>query len=109
VVIVVIARPSWRPALPTNLANVARTTVDHALREINEHVTLSGSGLCRICRIGGPCTRRAVAERTLRSYNFLPQRQPGATRPELIGLRRINLGAVSALDCGGLPEGRVRT
>lgn len=80
----------------TYLASAAQTAIARALYEINEHVTLSGSGLCHACQIVGPCARRVAAERTLRSYNFLPQRRPGATRPELIGLRRIRPSTVSA-------------
>jgi len=73
----------------TYLTNVAQVRVAHAHTEINEHATLSGDGLCRTCQVDGPCARRIAAERILRSCNLLPQRQPGATRPELIGLRRI--------------------
>jgi len=87
----------WRALMATTyLASVAQTTIARALYEINEHVALSSSGLCRTCQIEGPCVRRSAAERTLRSYNLLPQRQPGATRPELIGLRRISPSTVSA-------------
>jgi hypothetical protein len=85
----------------TYFASAAQTTVARALYEINEHVTLSGSGLCRACQAEGPCARRAAAERTLRSYNFLPQRRPCATRPELIGCRRIRPSTVSAGAGGG--------
>jgi site-specific DNA recombinase len=70
----------------TYLASVAQANVANALYEINEHATLSGSGLCRVCQVEGPCARRNTAERTLRSCNLLPQRSPGVTRPELIGL-----------------------
>jgi hypothetical protein len=80
----------------TYFATAAQTTIARALYEVNEHITLSSVGLSRACLIEGPCAGRVVAERTLHSYNFLPQRRPGATRPELIGRRHILASAVSA-------------
>jgi hypothetical protein len=44
------------------LASGAQANVANALSEINEHATLSGSGLCRICQVEGPCARRITAE-----------------------------------------------
>ena len=89
----------------TYLASATQANVANALSEFNEHATLSGSGLCRICQVEGPCARRNTAERTLRSCNLLPQRSPGATRPELIGLRRVGPGWFPPR----APEGTART
>ncbi|NIL55674.1 hypothetical protein [Salinispora arenicola] len=73
----------------TYLASTALARAADALDAVNEHATLSGSGLCRTCRVEGPCPSRTEAERTLRSSGMLPRRRPGFTRPELIGLRRV--------------------
>ncbi|ABP54440.1 hypothetical protein Strop_1986 [Salinispora tropica CNB-440] len=73
----------------TYLASTALARAADALEAVNEHATLSGSGLCRTCRVEGPCPSRTEAERTLRRSGMLPRRRPGVTRPELIGLRRV--------------------
>lgn len=73
----------------TYLASTAHATISVALDAINTHATHSNTGLCRTCRTEGPCDRRIEAERALRGWGLLPQRQPGATRPDLIGLRRV--------------------
>lgn len=52
---------------------------------LDEHVTSSATGRCLACDSLGPCWRRenaiVIFSRTLR----LPNRQPGATRPGLVG------------------------
>jgi len=73
----------------TYLASTALAKAAEALEAINEHATLSGSGLCRACRVEGPCDSRASADGTLHRTGILPRRAPGVTRPELIGLRRV--------------------
>jgi hypothetical protein len=73
----------------TYLASTARSTISAAFDAVNTHATLSNTGLCRTCQTEGPCDRRLEAERALRGWGLLPQRQPGATRPDLIGLRRV--------------------
>lgn len=70
----------------------ARST-DQQLSEaqalLDEHVTSSATGRCLACDSLGPCLRRenavVVFSRTLR----LPARQPGATRPGLVGAIRV--------------------
>jgi hypothetical protein len=56
---------------------------------LDTHVTSSATGRCLACDTYGPCPRRenavVIFSRTLR----LPRRQPGATRPALIGARRV--------------------
>jgi hypothetical protein len=71
----------------TYLASNGQAKVAHAQAELDLHVTISANGLCDACREEGPCQSRIAAERTMASYRLLPRRTPGATRPELIGLR----------------------
>jgi hypothetical protein len=69
------------------------TSADRLLAEaqavLDEHVTGSGTGRCLSCGVAGPCWRRenavVIFSRSLR----LPTRQPGATRPEIIGAVRV--------------------
>jgi hypothetical protein len=68
-------------------------TADEKLSEaqalLDEHVTSSATGRCLACDSLGPCWRRenavVIFSRTLR----LPTRLPGASRPELVGARRV--------------------
>jgi hypothetical protein len=71
----------------TYLASNGQAKVAQAQAELDLHVTFSANGLCGVCRMEGPCPSRIAAERTMASYGLLPRRSPGATRPELIGLR----------------------
>jgi hypothetical protein len=61
-----------------------------AQRTLNTHATSSATGRCLTCGTPGPCYKRenavGIFSRTLR----LPRRHPGATRPELMGARRID-------------------
>lgn len=63
--------------------------VDAAQNVLERHAVSSADGRCLGCRSTGPCAQREAAvlvfTRTLR----LPSRRPGATRPELIGARRV--------------------
>ena len=76
------------------------TSADKQLSEaqalLDEHVTSSATGRCLACDSLGPCWRRenavVVFSRTLR----LPTRQPGATRPELVGAVRVGVPGLLA-------------
>ncbi len=65
-----------------------------AQRTLDTHITSSANGRCLLCGAPGPCYKRETAvvifSRTLR----LPRRQPGATRPELVGARRLGAGGL---------------
>ncbi len=74
------------------------TTADEQLaaaqRVLDTHITSSATGRCLQCGTLGPCYKRETAvvvfSRTLR----LPSRRPGATRPELVGARRLGAGGL---------------
>ncbi len=74
------------------------TTADEQLADaqltLDTHITSSANGRCIQCGALGPCHERETAvvifSRTLR----LPRRQPGATRPELVGARRLGAGGL---------------
>jgi len=78
----------------TYYALTADEQLAEAQRALDTHITSSATGRWLACGTLGPCGRResaaSIFSRTLR----LPRRQPGATRPELIGARR--LGATGA-------------
>jgi hypothetical protein len=61
-----------------------------AQQVLDTHITSSATGSCLACGLRGSCPDRegamVVFSRSLR----LPHRHPGATRPELVGLRRID-------------------
>jgi hypothetical protein len=63
-----------------------------AQHTLDTHITSSATGRCLACGSFGPCYKRETAvvifSRTLR----LPRRLPGATRPELVGARRVGRG-----------------
>jgi hypothetical protein len=65
-----------------------------AQRTLDTHITSSATGRCLACGSFGPCYKRETAvvifSRTLR----LPRRLPGATRPELVGARRVGRGGL---------------
>jgi hypothetical protein len=67
----------------------AKELLRAAQATLDEHVTSSATGRCLACGSPGPCWQRENAvvafSRTLR----LPTRQPGATRPELVGAVRV--------------------
>jgi len=73
----------------TYYAMTASTQLAEAQRTLDVHITSSANGRCLACGDLGPCWMReravVVFSRSLR----LPQRQPGATRPELVSARRI--------------------
>ena len=47
------------------------------------------NGRCARCDVDGPCVLQTSAPRSLAARNRLPHRRPGATRPELLGARRL--------------------
>ncbi|GAA1799293.1 hypothetical protein HC028_16240 [Planosporangium flavigriseum] len=56
---------------------------------LDRHATSSADGLCIECGVPGPCYRRETAVVIFSRYLRLPRRIPGATRPELVGARRV--------------------
>lgn len=74
----------------TYFAVAAEQQLARAQHTLDTHITSSTTGRCLVCDIPGPCYQRenavVIFSRTLR----LPHRQPGATRPELVGARRIH-------------------
>jgi hypothetical protein len=76
-------------AANTYYANSADRQLAEAQQVLDEHVTGSGTGRCVACGVLGPCWRRenavVIFSRSLR----LPVRQPGATRPEIVGAVRV--------------------
>ncbi|GLY04994.1 hypothetical protein [Actinoplanes sp. NBRC 101535] len=76
----------------TYYAASAQNQLHQAQEILDEHVTSSATGRCLACGSFGPCRRRenaaVIFSRTLR----LPTRQPGATRPELVGAVRAGSG-----------------
>ncbi|MEU4424193.1 hypothetical protein AB0F81_26505 [Actinoplanes sp. NPDC024001] len=75
-------------------------SADQALSEaqavLDEHVTSSSTGRCLACDSLGPCWRRESATRVFSRTLRLPTRQPGATRPELVGAVRLSVPGLRA-------------
>jgi hypothetical protein len=73
----------------TYYAVTAQRNLAEAQHALDTHITSSATGRCVECGTPGPCVKRedavAIFSRTLR----LPRRRPGASRPELVGSRRI--------------------
>jgi hypothetical protein len=73
----------------TYYAMTADEQLGEAQRVLDTHITSSANGRCLVCGTPGPCYKRenavVIFSRTLR----LPHRIPGATRPELVGARRV--------------------
>ena len=67
-----------------------RRNYDEAQSALDRHVTSSGTGRCLLCEEYGPCSKREAAIRVMSRYLWLPSRTPGATRPELVGARRVH-------------------
>ncbi|GAA0476639.1 hypothetical protein Aca07nite_88240 [Actinoplanes capillaceus] len=61
---------------------------------LDEHVTSSATGRCIACNSFGPCWRRENAVGTFSRTLRLPTRQPGASRPELVGAVRVGVPAI---------------
>ncbi|GAB3943990.1 hypothetical protein [Micromonospora vulcania] len=63
--------------------------VDAAQNALERHAVSSADGRCLSCGIVGPCAQREAAVLVFMRTLRLPSRQPGATRPELIGARLV--------------------
>jgi hypothetical protein len=74
----------------TYLAAPVVAQLDRAQRLLDAHVTVLPDGACRLYGITESCEYRAVAHATFARYRRLPQRRPGASRPELMGARRVS-------------------
>jgi hypothetical protein len=72
--------------------------VENAQEVLDQHLVSSATGLCLVCGVPGPCRRRETAAALFFVSLRLPRRTPGATRPELLGARRVAVGS--------LPTGR---
>lgn len=64
--------------------------VTHAQATLDLHVTAVATGLCIGCGAPGPCPERERAMTVFKRSLQLPQRAPGATRPELLGARLVS-------------------
>lgn len=74
----------------TYLATTAVQQLEDAQRILDAHVML-GTGACRLCDTLNSCDYRVAASATFVRYGRLPRRRPGASRPELIGARRLTV------------------
>ena len=61
--------------------------IEHAQAVLDRHAVSSSDGLCATCRVLGPCAEHETATRVFMLSARLPQRRPGATRPELTGAK----------------------
>jgi hypothetical protein len=75
----------------TYYAMAADDQLAEAQRTLDTH-TVSSTGFCLACQILGPCQPRGLAESIFYRALRLPRRYPGATRPELLGARRVGAG-----------------
>jgi hypothetical protein len=64
--------------------------IDHAQAALDRHAVSSADGLCVTCKVLGPCPAHEAAAKVFRLSARLPQRRPGATRPELLGAKRTD-------------------
>lgn len=76
---------------------VSRGAVDQICAELrgaqiqlNYHA-VDLAGRCVRCATSGPCRYRLDAERRFAAYHRLPERLPGATRPQMVGARKIDV------------------
>ncbi len=75
------------------------TPPDHAVEEqlaiaqavLDRHVTSSADGLCIACGAPGECALRESAMAVFYRFLRLPRRIPGASRPRLVGARRVDV------------------
>jgi hypothetical protein len=65
------------------------TQIDHAQAALERHAVSSADGLCVVCKVAGPCAEHEAAAKVFMLSARLPRRRPGATRPELVGARRV--------------------
>lgn len=69
--------------------SATRRQLDHVQGVIDAHAISSADGRCVECAVAGPCVVRRDALYMLATWHQLPRRRAGATRPELIGARRV--------------------
>ncbi|WP_051799652.1 hypothetical protein [Catenuloplanes japonicus] len=70
------------------LTDEARSELRAAQRQLDRHTDLANDGRCPVCDLDGPCPLKRAALRVFVRYGRLPGRRPGATHPQLVGLRR---------------------
>ncbi|TDC38827.1 hypothetical protein E1166_17620 [Micromonospora sp. KC213] len=63
--------------------------IDAAQDALQRHAVSSADGRCVSCGTLGPCREHERAMKVFKLSLRLPKRIPGATRPELIGARRV--------------------
>lgn len=86
------SRPDWdQPtAEHLRLSEVERPEeVAAAQNALDVHVMSGATGRCLKCDVFSPCPAREQALKVMTSYMWLPTRQPGATKPHLIGAKQI--------------------
>ncbi|WP_018253486.1 hypothetical protein [Salinispora mooreana] len=66
------------------------TRIDQAQGSLDLHAVSSGDGLCIECKVLGPCDEYETATTVFALSTRLPRRRPGATRPELMGAKRVD-------------------
>ncbi len=69
--------------------------LDHAQAALDRHAVSSANGLCVTCKVLGPCPEHEAAVKVFTLSARLPQRRPGATRPELLGAKRMDFRRLS--------------
>lgn len=69
--------------------STTRKPLDDVQNVIGDHAINSADGRCVRCKVEGPCRSARDALRQLAAWHQLPRRRAGATRPELIGARRV--------------------
>lgn len=70
--------------------------IDRAQKDLERHAVSSADGYCLACNVPGPCADHERAATVFAFALRLPRRVPGATRPELIGARRVSTPALLA-------------
>ncbi len=79
----------------TYYATTADEQLAEAQRTLDTHITSSANGRCLQCGTLGPCYKRETAVVIFSRSLRLPLRRPGATRPELVGARRLRAGGLT--------------
>ena len=72
------------------------TQLDRAQAELDRHAVSSADGLCMACKVLGPCPAHEAAARVFALSARLPRRTPGATHPELVGAKRVDVSWLAA-------------
>ena len=70
----------------------SRRPLEELRAVVDVHAVASVDGQCVQCQVDGPCAARSAALTELALWHQLPRRLAGATRPELIGARRVDPG-----------------